>query len=193
YCGSKSTGYRPLPEFGDNLSLGMAVTLSGAAASPNMGYHSSPVVTAFLTVFNVRLGGWLGNPCRDTWRHAGPRFALGHLLKELFGRTDARSSYVYLSDGGHFDNLGVYELVRRRCRYVIACDASADPDFDFEDLARLIHKCRVDFGIRIEINVLPLRRSGEDRLSRQHCAVGTIHYEDVDPRPGTQPGLLVYV
>ncbi len=56
YCGSKSTGYRPLPEYGGELSVGRAMSISGAAASPNMGYHSSPSVTALMTAFNVRLG-----------------------------------------------------------------------------------------------------------------------------------------
>jgi Patatin-like phospholipase len=191
FCGSETTGYRALPEFGANLSLGTAVSLSGAAASPNMGYHSSSAVTALLTVFNVRLGAWYGNPSRGCWRNSGPRFALAHLVKELFGRTDARSDYVYLSDGGHFENLGVYELVRRRCRFIVLCDAGADPDFEFFDLAGLLRKCRTDFGIRIHLDVRPLHRQGDEQRSCWHCAIGTIHYDDVDPGAGT--GTLVYL
>jgi Patatin-like phospholipase len=190
FCGSKSTGYRRLPDYGGNLGLGRATSISGAAASPNMGYHSSPAVTALMTIFNVRLGWWLGNPRYSKWRQPGPGMG-SYLVDELFGRTNARQDYVYLSDGGHFENLGVYELVRRRCRFILVCDAGADPKFEFFDLGSLVRKCRTDFGVRIEIDTTPLVRQGERSLSRWHCAIGKIHYEDVDPQ--AIPGILVYV
>lgn len=203
YCGSKSTGYQCLNSDERHLTLGRAVTISGAAASPNMGYHSSPAVTALLTVFNVRLGAWVRNPAPSgldaflgrwqgtTWSPTGPPFGLLHVGYEMFGRTDARSRYLYLSDGGHFENLGVYELIRRRCRYVIACDAGADPGYQFEDLGGMIRKCRNDFGIRIDLDLSPLRPQGTGRRSLWHCALGVIHYEDVDDT--AIPGLLVYL
>jgi hypothetical protein len=207
YCGSDSTGYSPTlrcrpataaeecryePGFNGGVSLGKAVSLSGAAVSPNMGYHSSSAVAALLTVFNVRLGGWVGNPHSDwTWNSTGPPFGLFRLLKEMFGRTDARSAYLYLSDGGHFENLGVYELVRRRCRFVVAVDAEEDAQFGFEGLGGAVRKCRTDFGIRIDVNVTPLRPQGTNRLSEWHGVVGVIHYEDVDPQ--ALPGILVYL
>ena len=96
-------------------------------------------------------------PARKAWRRSGPGFAL-YLFDELFGRTTSKGKYVYLSDGGHFENLGVYELVRRRCRYIVVCDAGADPTLSFWDLAGLVRKCREDFGVRIEIDVSPLSR-----------------------------------
>jgi hypothetical protein len=193
YCGSRSTGYRLTADgYGGTVSLGMAVTLSGAAASPNMGYHSSPSVTALLTVFNARLGAWLGNPASPThWQRGGPSFGFAYLLRELFGRTLAEGGYVYLSDGGHFENLGAYELVRRRCRYVIVSDATEDGRHSFEDLGNLIRKCRVDFGIDIEIDLEPLSRNAQGR-SRWHCAVGRIRYDKVDDRLSA-PGTLIYI
>jgi hypothetical protein len=191
FCGSKSTGYRPLPDYGRNLSLGTAVTVSGAAASPNMGYHSSPAVTALLTVFNVRLGAWLGNPRRDCWQQPGPYWSFGPLFQELFGRTDLHYKYLYLSDGGHFENLGAYELVRRRCRYIIVCDAGCDGDYAFDDLGDLIRKCRSDFGVPIEIDALPIRPHGEGGHSKWHCAVGKVRYDCV--HPDSVPGLLIYL
>ena len=75
HCGSWHLGYRPSAQYGDAISLGTALTISGAAASPNMGYHSSPIVGFLMTLFNVRLGWWLGNPGQpgaDTWRRSGP-------------------------------------------------------------------------------------------------------------------------
>jgi hypothetical protein len=189
HCGCR-TGYRKTADYAGGLSLGDAVTISGAAASPNMGYHSSPAVTVLLTVFNARLGAWLGNPAHPTaWRERGPPYGFLHLFKELFGLTDD-SRYVYLSDGGHFENLGVYELVRR-CRYIIASDADADPDHAFENMGNMIRKVRTDFGIRIDLALDVLRLQGEPRRCRLHYAVGEIHYEDVDD--GATPGLLVYV
>ena len=133
------------------------MAVSGAAVSPNMGYHSSPAVTALLTVFNVRLGGWFGNPSQETWKRGDPT-SMRFIWDELCGNVGLDQPYVYLSDGGHFDNLGVYELVRRHCRYIVACDAGADPAYQFEDLGGMIRKCREDLGVPIEIDVEPIRR-----------------------------------
>lgn len=174
------------------VRLGAAMAISGAAASPNMGYHSAPALAFLMTVFNVRLGWWLGNPrCEKPWSMQGPASGLFYLFNELLGYTTDRSQYVYLSDGGHFENLGIYELVRRRCRYIVACDASQDGDMTFEDLGNAIRKCRADFMIDIEIDVDPIRRHDSGNSSQWHCAIGTIHYERVDPE--SSPGMLVYL
>lgn len=184
--------YRPAAEYGDAVTLGTAMAISGAAASPNMGYHTSPALAFLMTVFNVRLGWWLGNPRhRWTWRSDGPRLGVYYLLRELLGVTNNRSSYVYLSDGGHFENLGLYELVRRRCRFILACDAAEDREMKFGDLGSAIEKIRADFGIDVVIDVGPIRQRSEDNLSRWHCAVGHIRYGQVDK--GAPDGLLVYV
>lgn len=169
-----------------------AMAISGAAASPSMGYRSSGALAFILTVFNVRLGQWFGNPkCNE--KHAGPGWqGLWYLLKELFGRSDDRGRYVYLSDGGHFENLGIYELVRRRCRYIVACDAGEDPDMEFGDLANAIEKCRADFGINISINVERMKKDKESGISSSHYAIGTIEYDKVDPDPARN-GVLVYI
>jgi hypothetical protein len=98
--------------------IGTAMAASGAAASPNMGYHTRAGVAALLALFNVRLGWWTGNPRNNkAYREYAP--GAGYMLKELLSSTDATDSYVYLSDGGHFENLGLYELVRRRVRFII--------------------------------------------------------------------------
>jgi hypothetical protein len=174
-----------------SLRLGAALSISGAAASPNSGYHTSQAVAFLLTVFNVRLGWWLQNPARpDKWTQPGPRFAGSLLLKELLAFTDERSSYVYLSDGGHFDNLGLYELVRRGCRYIIASDAGMDPKFQFEDLGNAIRKCQIDLGVRIEIGVEGIRPDAVGK-SLFHCALGLIHYESSPI--GGETGYLLYI
>ena len=142
---------------GTGVALGTAMGISGAAANPNMGYHSSAQTAFLLTLFNVRLGWWLGNPTKaKAFKKAGPIFALWWLARELFGFVDESSRYLNLSDGGHFENLGIYELVRRRCRYIIAIDGEADPDYRFESLGGAVRKCRTDFGIEIRIDPKPV-------------------------------------
>ena len=68
------------------------------------------------------------------------------------GRTNDADSHVHLSDGGHFDNSGVYELVRRRCRYIIIGDGEQDGNLTFESLGGAVRKCRADFGVEIDID-----------------------------------------
>ena len=174
-------------EDGDGLLLGEAMAISGAAASPNMGYHSSPAVAFLMTVFNVRLGWWSGNPRNRTiWRKSQPKWGLYYLLKELLGLTDDESDFVYLSDGGHFENLGIYELVRRRCRTIIVSDAGCDPEYSFEDLGNAVRKIRVDFGVPIDIDVTPIKEK------KKHCVIGTIRYSARDG-VGAPDGTLVYI
>jgi len=155
----------------DGMSLGTAMAISGAAASPNMGYHSSPPLAFLMTVFDVRLGWWSGNPrYQSAWQKAGPAVGLWYMLKELFGLTNDESGFVYLSDGGHFENLGIYELVKRRCRYIVACDAGQDSDLKFADLGNALRKIRVDLGVDITIDLSPIRDK------KKHCALGKIIY-----------------
>ncbi len=179
-------GSSPVP-----LTLGSAIAISGAAASPNMGFHSTPALAFLLTVFNIRIGWWLGNPRhRQAWTRSGPFFAMFQLFMELAGKTRGRGRYVYLSDGEHFENLGVYELVRRRCRFILATDVGADPEYAFDNLGNAIRKCRADLGVEIEIDAGPIKADANG-LSKWHCAVGTIHYPL--PGGGTELGTLLYV
>lgn len=191
YCGSNLTGYRATREYADEIKLGTALAISGAAFSSNMGYQSSRALAFFLSVFNVRLGWWIGNPGGPKYRDQGPWMGLFYLLAELFGRVDERSQYIYLSDGGHFDNLGLYELVRRRCKYIVCCDAGEDNQFSFDDLGMVIRKIRADFGVDIEINLDMVRPLNERGYSRWHHAIGTIRYDMVDE--SSPVGTLVYL
>ena len=161
-----------------SLTLGGAIAISGAAVNPNMGYHSSPAVTFLLTLFDARLGWWLPNPRHPERPRAGDAPFFGRwLLAELLGRTHAGGKFVHLSDGGHFENLGLYELVRRRCRFILCVDAAADGARAFADLGNAVHKCRVDFGADIDIDVAALA-PGADGLAGRSCAVGRITYAD---------------
>jgi hypothetical protein len=204
HTGSSRVGYRPSLAYGGHykpdhrnpISLGTAMTISGAAASPNMGYNSSPLLTLVMTLFNARLGWWLGNPKakRELWKLPGPRFGVRPFIDEALGLTNDENSWIYLSDGGHFDNLGLYEMVLRRCRLIIVSDAGADPKFAYEDLGNAIRKIRIDLGIAVEFEkpmpMSPDRRPTEGR-SAHHCAIGTIRYSAIDP--DAPPGTLIYL
>ena len=171
------------------IHLGTVVATSGAAANPNMGYHTSAALSALMSVFNVRLGRWCGNPRHpEAWRKVSPRIGGFALLKEVFGQLNSSASFLNISDGGHFENLGIYELVRRRCHVVVAVDAGCDPDYQFEDLANAVRKCWTDFGTRIEIDLAALRPQGKTKRSKSHFAVGCIHYPNAP-----QPGVLIYI
>jgi hypothetical protein len=193
--------YRPTDAYGSRsgagadddagVRLGMAVAVSGAAASPNMGAHSSPPLNFLMTMFNVRLGRWCPNPRKPAWQQSSPSVGLFSLLAELFGLTNADATYVYLSDGGHFDNLGIYELVRRRCRLIVAVDVASDGSLAFADLGNAIRKVGTDLHVRIDLDVSKLAQLGGDGLCGASCAVGTVRYSQVDQ--GGADGTLLYI
>jgi hypothetical protein len=169
-------------------TLGQAVSISGAAASPNMGYHTSPVTAFMLTLFNVRLGWWFPNPSKIGSGVASPNFSLPYLLSELFGGANDQSHFLMLSDGGHFENLAGYELIQRRCRVIILSDAECDPSLTFAGLGTLIRMAEVDFDVKISIDVDAIRYSDDSAWSRARYAIGTIDYG-----PGVEPGTLIYI
>lgn len=177
---------------GTGVSLATTIAISGAAASPSMGYHSSPATAFLMTLFNVRLGAWLPNPGRDDLPRqdlmsSAPNNALRPLLRELLGFTDARGHSVYLSDGGHFENLGLYEMVRRRCRYIVVSDAGCDPNSTFEDLGNALRKIRIDLGVNITVETVNIAsREKWQRNTSTFFALGTIHYPEGD-------GELLYI
>jgi hypothetical protein len=211
HCGSANLGFRHSKEYGDSLTvtvpdqqgiaLGTAMAISGAAASPNMGYASSPSLSILLTLFNVRLGWWLGNPGEagdkhKAYRREGPRFSALPLLFEALGQTTDDRPYVYLSDGGHFENLGLYEMVRRRCRFIVVIDAGCDATFTFDDLGNAVRKIFIDLGIRITFEGLDKLHNRPDpdiikaagKKGIPYYALGTIRYVEADGKAGAQPG-----
>ncbi len=201
HTGNYRLGYRftkryALNRLGNGLSLGTALSISGAAASPNQGYHSSPMVALLMTLFNVRLGWWLGNPgalgC-DTFPDDSPRSPVLHLIKEGLGMTDSTSPYVYLSDGGHFENLALYEMILRRARLIVLSDAGCDPDCSLEDLGNAIRKVRVDLGVKISVTKFEIfsRDDEAGKKGGHYCAVCEIDYSAVDANG--RKGTLIYI
>ncbi|HHT9138944.1 MAG TPA: patatin-like phospholipase family protein [Candidatus Wunengus sp. YC60] len=200
FFGSLCTGYYNTVELetkiDPHINLGTAMAISGAAASPNMGTVTIKPLVFIMTLLNIRLGYWLPNPYQlrkhgySKMRYSKFSIFTGvgplYLLMELFGLIDEKSKYVNVSDGGHIENLGIYELLRRRCKYIIACDAEEDTDMTFGSLAKLMRYARIDLSIEIDIDLNDLRRD-EKGLSHKHCAVGKIRYG------GGETGYLLYI
>jgi Patatin-like phospholipase len=190
YIGSSLTDYCPTPDMervDRRLNLGTAVAISGAALAPNMGSATSPALVFVMTLLNVRTGYWLPNPRKvmgraTTFRGVGPLF----LLRELFGMLNENSRYVNVSDGGHIENLALYELIRRRCRFIIACDAEHDPECTFNGLAKLMQYARIDGSVDIDLDLDRLRKTAGGH-SRGHWVVGKISYGD------GEDGYLLYL
>jgi hypothetical protein len=182
------------------LDLATAVAISGAAVSANMGSSTIRVLSPTLALLNIRLGYWLSNPRNVAGSDVTPRNPLNilnnlrdkfYLLAEMLNLHDETSPVVYLSDGGHIENLGIYELLKRGCQTIIAVDAEADPDLAFPSLLKLERYARIDLGVRISLpweeiaaaariaehyNDWPVMPHGPHR--GPHCAVGRIYYPD---------------
>lgn len=209
HAGSFGLGYREANQYAISrqqhgaLTLGTSMAISGAAVSPNMGYNSSSAVTFLLMLFNVRLGWWLGNPGtagRETYMKPSPFFTPKPLIAETLGMTDSEHKYVYLSDGAHFENLALYEMVRRRCHFILLSDAGADGDFNFDDLGNAFRKIRIDLGVPIELWEMPIQpRVAPDKLfaadgkaAGKYGAVAKIKYSEVDGKEA-EDGWLIYI
>ncbi len=198
YRTTYATAKQPKP-YGGMLTLGTAMAVSGAAVSPSMGYNSSPGVAFLMALFNVRLGWWLANPRGDNpyYSKVKPTNALRPFFMEMFGLTSETERWVYLTDGGHFENLGLYEMVRRRCRVIVVSDAGCDPDYSFEDLGNALRKVWIDLGVRIDLHGLDrLKKRFKERPSpateEPYWAIGDILYSEADGGK-SQNGLLLYL
>jgi len=122
-----------------------------------------------------------------------------HAAAKALGITDSEKPYVYLTDGGHFENLGLYELAQRRCQLIVVSDAGGDPGFEFEDLGNAIRKIRIDPGIEIEMDAIAMHprssvdEHGVEPIRPGRCfTTGTIRY----PESGSDrkvEGKLVYI
>jgi hypothetical protein len=198
WCGAEATGYVKTADYereDRHLDLAAAMAISGAAANIGMGHGNVPAMRLLMGLLNIRLGYWAPHPGR-TYGWAS-RWLLGRspggllAMSEWIGRYNLTGDFVNLSDGGHFDNLGVYELLRRRCKYIIVGDAEADPGLKFQALAYIIRLARIDFGIDIEINTSSIKPDGATGLSHQHCTVGIIRYPQNEDGEAEE-GYLLY-
>lgn len=183
------SGYAPTAAHAgaeSTLTVGDAMAISGVERNGALAFVQD--------LFNVTSGWRSRNPGLPVWAEAKARASLRETLYDLLGLATDQKDWVYLTDGGRFDNLGLYELVRRRCQFIIVADATDDPLPTFAGLAQAINRCRSDFGVSVEINLDQLRPSSSAsgvKSSRRQCAVGRIRYDFVDP--AAQAGTLLYL
>ena len=195
FTGGHNVGYRPTDRYAGGLTLGTAMSISGAAVSPNWGFHSSPLTAFLMTLFNARLGVWLGNPRGEgnpmnAWSSEQPKMGWSLFRYEAFGRTDDQAPYVYLSDGGHFENLGIYEMLRRRCKSIVVSDAGADFDVQLADLGNALRKASIDLGVTVIFERIQVAKRGSDPANPGvYCAVGKVVY----PEPHGFTGEILYI
>jgi hypothetical protein len=213
FVGSQATGYAETPkmEMETGLDLPTAMAISGAAFSSNMGANSIRALTPTLALLNVRTGYWLRNPLSlavepmGTGRAVKKRFeSRFYLWSEISGRLYEDSKEVYITDGGHIENLGIYELLRRRCKIIIVVDAEADPAMRMPSFIALQRYARIDLGVRINMPWDEIRKStkcwmgyggaapaADDKppvcSPGPHAAIGRIDYD------GSESGWLLYI
>lgn len=197
WVGSDFSGYVSTRKYNQGkMYLASIMTISGAAFNSLAGFRTFFAQSFFATLLNMRLGYWLPNPWRYKKDSEGPsdKFTLWiwYLLKELFGKTSARSRLVYLSDGGHTgDNLGLLPLLQRKCKVIFVVDAEQDNLYTFDSFNTATHLAFVEENIRISIDltniVMPDQSNPTLELQKDSVALGTIYYPD-----GSE-GTLVYL
>ena len=194
FSGSPATGYFPTKQWqanSDQPDLATAMAISGAAASSYMGLGSMPTLAALLTFLNVRLGFWIHNQ-RKPGTKGYPGF--GCLMREMFGVWMTEDEpWLNLSDGGHIENLAIYELLRRRCKLIISVDGESDPTYTFQGLMTLVRHAQIDFGARIEVNLSDIRPDPKTGYSRSHAALCTVRYPADSLNPDGALGFIIYM
>jgi hypothetical protein len=193
WSGAPAVGYVPTRKWKSNgreVDLATAMAISGAAASPQMGLGSIPSLSALLTLLNIRLGFWIADPGR--WVVGPPGFLC--LLREMTAAgMSEKQAWLNLSDGGHIENMGVYELLRRRCKFIVCVDGEADPQSTFEGQMTLVRHAQIDFGVRIEPRLGEIRPDPLSKYSRTHSQLFRIYYPDAEDGRPAAIGLMLYL
>ena len=210
YCGSKATGWCRskgyLKDKDPGFTLATVMAISGALANPNAGEKSvtrNRLVSFVMTILGLRLGHWAPHPDpRIASSVLPPNYLYPGISSGLiFGNLTENSPIIDLTDGGHFENLGLYELFRRKLKYIVVCDGSADSNFNFSGLAVALNRAQIDFGVRISFSdskfdlkqLLPRSDHSENinfgqSLAVKGFAIADIFYKDVG-----LTGKLVYI
>ncbi|MEY2562424.1 MAG: hypothetical protein QOH88_617 [Verrucomicrobiota bacterium] len=195
FCGSPLTGYRPTTEWekaDKHLDLGTAMAISAAAAGPQMGIGTMKKLSFWLALMNVRLGYWLRKPGSKHALLFGGAPGLWFLLKEMLGTMNEKSAWLNVSDGGHIENLGVYELLRRRCKYIVVVDGEQDPKMTFKALTTLQRLAFIDLGVHLDLDLDDLRLNALG-LSRSHFRFCRIRYPKEGRGSEEVCGYLLYL
>jgi hypothetical protein len=193
WCGAPSIGYAETSKWRAGnapVDLATAMAVSGAAASPYMGLGSISTLSALLAFLNVRLGFWI---CRPGTNRLFKTPGFSCLIREMTGiAMSEKQAWINLSDGGHIENMAIYELLRRRCKFIISVDGESDPKSTFQGHLTLVRHAQIDFGIRIEPDLTDLRPDLTSRFSQSHTMMCRVHYPAAGDQPAGQ-GLILYM
>ena len=186
FCGSTRVEFESTENFAGSgiMTLADAMAISGAAVSP-MAVLNNPVLFYALLLTNARLGQWIPNPGHRGVLNQHPTFIRS--IASYLLSIPQEAAYLYVSDGGHHDNTGVEPLLQRRCRVIVACDASCDPEYHFLDLLRLVRRMTLFEGIQFAAadgGPMPLDTvapAGHDKLADDHMVLLRLHYPEDPP------------
>jgi hypothetical protein len=173
------------------VTLPGAVAVSGAAVSPVMGRMTRAPLRLLLGLANVRLGLWLPNPQRQLRTAPGPgapyrkivawqfrQPGIRQLLREILGSISLSGRWIYVTDGGHYENLGLVEALRRGAKEIVAFDASGDPPGSWVTFGEAVETARADLGVEIDLDPSTMRPAdGSDRAATL-VVKGTCTYPD---------------
>lgn len=190
--GGPAIGWTSTARYGSSITLAHALSVSAAAVNSEGGQLVPRWARVLLVLLNCGLGQWFRNPTLAYNRALTPEetkdvrfrrwghFWTGYVAREVFARNSEKDTLVFLSDGGHHDNLGLGALVDRGCRLIVCVDAAADPDFAFTDLARVAEVLHVDAGWTVSLGLADARPkdpkgTAEERRVRSSILTGTIH------------------
>jgi hypothetical protein len=192
--GGPGVGEMPAEEYEDkrlrttlDLTIMDAISISGAAVSPVMGRMTRAPMRLLLALANIRLGVWLPKPGKQEDKKP-PRPNLRYLLDEAFGDGSSKSRYVYVTDGGHYDNLGLVELLERRCDWIWCIDASGEQIDSFSTIGKAVATAQAELGVSIEIRPEDMAPDEGSRFVKQVFCQGEVRYpatESDEARTGT--------
>jgi hypothetical protein len=198
-----------------DVSMFGAIAIAGAAFGSAMGRQSRGTLNSVFALSNARLGVWLPNPAQlrgynkkthKSWTYK--RHTLTYLVREIFGRYAPDGRWILVADGGHYENLGLVELFRRRCTRIVCIDASGDASGAVTTVAEALRNAEQELGVTVTIparddvaspwDVAPgetdlagstekLADALRHRLARQPIVRGTITYP---PEAGLSKGTI---
>ncbi|MEJ2179211.1 MAG: hypothetical protein P8Y28_01960 [Gammaproteobacteria bacterium] len=204
FCGSNATGWAATSSFmKDRMTLSTAMAISGAAVNPSTGVGGDgvtrqPLLSSLMGLLNIRLGYWVTNPDpkKKPWFNNIPNYFLPGLSEMALRKNlDENSWFLQLTDGGHFENLALYELIRRKTKLIIVCDGAADPEYKFTDLSNALEKIRSDFGVLLTVNakqlkdLIPIKE--DDKALMAYAKQGFIMADIL--YPNSKPGKFIYI
>jgi hypothetical protein len=88
--------------------------------------------------------------------------ALGLLWTMAAGRLSYRDTWMYVTDGGHYDNLGLVEALHRGADRIVVLDASGDKADTWFTLGGAIALARADAGVDIKLDPATMSKPGLD-------------------------------